>query len=124
MSSDWRDGETFHDRLKRFVLAAHAAGDRIEGRWYLANVESLIPTLVVVVERVDDPARGAESDGAGGDVKPRLQSFLLAEYADGTEIEGEWWLRYTAPELPEWRVEIATVDADVLSPAEQYSPEP
>jgi|GEM_PF-6292937 len=122
MTGDWRDPGEFDAQLRWFVLDAYARDEPLEGQWILADTDALIPDLIVVVERVDaEEWRAGRADTT--DFKARLQSFLLGAFADGVDVVGQWEVRFPTPELPSWRVRIATADRECARSNDQRNAE-
>jgi hypothetical protein len=111
-----RVSEGFVDRLGHLLLVAFAAGKPIEGEYDLAVEAELIPEVRVSILREqpgdENPSESATVELDVDGFETALETFLLAEYARGIEIDGVWTVRYARSSLPEW-----SVDVEVSEPA-------
>jgi len=119
--------EGFVDRLGHLLLVVFAAGDPIEGEYDLATEAELIPAIRVSILR-EEPGEEHASEpptvelGVDG-FETALETFLLAEYARGIEIDGVWTVRYARSSLPEWSVDVEVSEPPTEGGDDSESPE-
>lgn len=98
--------DTFDGRLARLLLVAFARGVDVEGSWTLATDDRVISPLSVTIARADVGPSLAEPTSDEPAFADALEHFLLAEFADGVDIEGSWSLRFARQQIPAWDVEV------------------
>lgn len=123
------DGDSFEWDLGRFLLLAYATGDPVEGSWVLLDPHQMVPDIEVVVDRVDRSSGAPAFDEhattacrGSPDFKGRLHRFVLEQFSRGSDIDGEWRVRFARMDLPKWNVRITSnVDEPIASEDDEVS---
>jgi hypothetical protein len=131
MRSEHHHGDSFSDRLSAFLLVAYANGTNVEGQWSLPDEDPIMPDITVTVARNEENTIAPNGkDGASSACKrndspqfaTQLETFLLCEYGDGTDISGMWTVVFARERIPSWTVEITLSECDIPLDSEAGTP--